>query len=62
MKYIETEFSKELSQLLIRHKKILIADKAGIYAIDTDTETYILLTESEVASEDSRQKIILLIN
>ena len=57
MKYIETTFTEELSELLIRHKKCFTSDKSGIYIIDADISK-ILTTEADVASEDSRNKLI----
>lgn len=57
MKYIETTFTEELSELLIRHKKCFTSDNSGIYIIDADISK-ILTTEADVASEDSRNKLI----
>jgi hypothetical protein len=62
MKYIETPFSKELSDLLLKHKKTLTSDKGGIYAVDTTHAIKILLSEAEVASEDTRPQMLFLIN
>jgi hypothetical protein len=58
MKIIETEFTKELSSLLAKHKKTFDADKNGIYIVDDPNKTIIYTTESETASEDSRPKMI----
>ena len=60
MKYIETEFSKELTKLLIKYKKTFDADKAGIYVIDSETVRMVLIGESETASEDSRSKMFFI--
>jgi hypothetical protein len=60
MKYLETEFSRELSELLMKHKKTLTADKSGMYAIDDETGTKVIMGESETASEDDRPKMFFI--
>ena len=61
MKYIQTDFSKELSSLLLKHKKIIESDKSGMYVVDTKYETDIIIAEAETASEDYRNKLMFII-
>ena len=60
MRYLETEFSKELSELLMKHKKTFTSDKSGMYAIDDEVGTKVIMGESETASEDSRPKMLFI--
>jgi hypothetical protein len=60
MKYIETDFSKELGDLLTKHKKIITADKHGLYAIDCNYETFTFIGKAETACEDFRDKLMFI--
>ena len=60
MKYIETDFTKELSVLLKKHKKTFSSDKSGIYILDDEYPPSVITTESETASEDSRSLMLLM--
>ena len=60
MKLIETDFTKELSALLVKHKKVLTSDKSGIYIVDWECGVAVMTTESEVASEDSRNFLVFI--
>ena len=58
MEYIKTEFSRELSELLKKHKKTFDSDKAGIYAVDDEIGTEIFIGRSTSATEDVRDKML----
>ncbi len=58
MEYVKTEFSRELSDLLKKHKKTFDSDKTGIYAIDDEIGTDIIIGRGTDGAEDSRDKII----
>jgi len=62
MEYIRTEFSEELSALLRKHKKILTSDNSGIYIIDDEGISEVIIGRSETASEDSRDKMFCVVN
>jgi len=53
-KFIENDFSKELSKLLTKHKKTIESDKSGIYIVDNANDIKILLSEPTTSSEDYR--------
>ena len=61
MIYKHTEFSMELSKLLVKYKKYFESDKGGIYVVDNPNINGVMITESESATEDSRSKLITLI-
>lgn len=61
MGYIHTEFSKELSDLLIKHKKKFTSDKSGIYVVDEPSIAGVIIYIAETASEDIRDKLITVI-
>lgn len=61
MRYKSTEFSRELSDLLIKYKKSFESDKGGIYVVDNLNINGVMITEPELASEDFRSKLITLI-
>lgn len=59
MKYVQTDFSKELAELLIKHNKSIESDKSGIYIVDDEIGTVdILIGKAETASEDFRDKLL----
>ena len=60
MEIIQTDFSKELSQLLRKYSKTLEADKGGIYIVDDKIGTNILIAKATTASEDLRDKIMFI--
>jgi hypothetical protein len=62
MKIKQTDFSKELSELFIKHNKTIESDKGGIYIIDHPKGTVFFETESETTSEDLRSKLIMALN
>ena len=61
MKLIETDFTRELTELCNIHGKRFVSDKEGIYIIDHDGYICFMTTESEVASEKSTPKLISII-
>lgn len=60
MKITSTEFSREFSLLLKKHKKTLTHDKSGIYLIDCENIEEVLVKKATVASEDSRNELLFL--
>ena len=60
MKFIQNDFTKELSELFVKHNKAIESDKGGIYIIDVSNGDQFMLSESETASEDYRPKLIIL--
>jgi hypothetical protein len=58
MKIIRTDFSKELSNLLLRHKKTIQVDKNGIFIVDDEIGTSVLIGKPETTSEDYRDKLL----
>ena len=60
MKIIQTEFSKELSQLLRKYSKTFETDKGDIYVVDDKIGTDILIAKATTASEDLRDKIMFI--
>jgi hypothetical protein len=60
MKIVQTDFSKELSNLLIKHKKTIQADKGGVYFVDDENLSDVLIIKATLASEDIRDKMILI--
>ncbi len=56
-KFIETDFTKELSKLLNKHKKTIESDKSGIYIVDSEAGGSVIISRQTLGSEDSRDKI-----
>ena len=61
MKIEQTEFTKELSNLLSKYKKTFESNKSGIYIVDDEIGTTIVVGEPETASEDGRDKMLFVI-
>ena len=59
MNFIETDFSKELSILLNKHKITLESDKLGIYLVQGLNDIQILLSEAEFGSEDPKTRMYI---
>jgi hypothetical protein len=60
MKIIQTDFSKELSQLLRKYNKVFESDKGGIYIVDDKIGTNILIVKATTTLEDLLDKIIFI--
>ncbi len=58
MEYINTDFSKELSSLFIKHKKRIESDKHGIHILDDETGSSFLIAKATTSSEDYRDTLI----
>lgn len=58
MEYLQTEFSKELSALFIKHKKRIEADKHGIYIINDETGCSFLIAKATTGSENYRDALM----
>lgn len=61
MEIIQNDFSKELSELLKKHKKTLTADKTGIHVVDCDNIEAVVIQKSNVASEDYRDTLMFVV-
>jgi len=60
MEIIQTDFSKELNQLLKKYNKTFEVDKSGIYIVDDKVKTNILISKTTTTSEDFRDKLIFI--
>ena len=58
MQIIETEFSKELSQLLIKHNKTFGSDKHGLYIEDCNNLNCILIQKPTMATDYPNEILI----
>ena len=60
MEIIQNDFSKELSELLKKYKKTIIAD-TGIHIIDCDNIEAVVIQKATVASEDCRDTLMFVV-
>lgn len=58
MKYKQTEFSKELSDVFLKHKKRMETDKHGIHILDDEIGCSFLIGKPTSGSEDYRDTLI----
>lgn len=61
MEYVKTSFSRELSTLLKKHKRVFTSDNGGIYIVLAPDLVTILIGKSTDASEDSREKLLFIV-
>jgi hypothetical protein len=62
MEIIQNDFSKELSELLKKHKKTITADKSGLHVVDCDNIEAVIIQKATVASEDYRDTLIFVVS
>jgi len=60
MEYIKTDFSRELSTLLKKHRKTFTSDNKGIYVINDPAFVTILIGRATTATDDSRDQMMFL--
>jgi hypothetical protein len=60
MKLIETEFSQELANLLVKYKKSIASDKNGIYIVNNNSIVDVLISTPTTPCEDSRDKLVII--
>ena len=61
MEYIQTDFTKELSDLFVKYKKWLDSDKHVIHILDDENGINFMIRKQILVSEDSRDTLIQLI-
>jgi hypothetical protein len=62
MEIIQTDFSRDLTELLKKNKKTITADKQGIHIVDCGNIEAVLIQKATVASEDYRDTLIFVLN
>lgn len=61
MKYIETDFSKELTELCLKHKKRFEVDKYGIHIVDDTVGSSFVIATQTLGSENCKDTLIQII-